>query len=120
MPYNEQLANRIREALADQPKVEEKTMFSGMCFMVDDKMCVCVSHDELMCRIDPARYEEVIDKPGVREMTMKGKPMKGYVYVSPDVIKSKKDFQYWIDLCLDFNKHAKASAKKTKKPAAKK
>ncbi|RYD58637.1 MAG: TfoX family protein [Sphingobacteriales bacterium] len=119
MAYDEQLANRVREALADMPQVEEKIMFKGICFMVDGKMCVCVSGEELMCRIDPALYDELIEKPGVREMEMKGKIMKGYVYVSPDVIKTNKDFRYWIDLCLAFNKHAKASAKKPKKTAAK-
>lgn len=114
MAYNEQLANRVREALADQSDVEEKKMFSGICFMVNGKMCVCVSHDELMCRIGPDKYEEAIENPGCREMVMRGKTMKDYVYVSMDVIKTKKEFQYWLGLCLDFNQYAKASAKKKK------
>ncbi|XHR96834.1 hypothetical protein ACFJIV_09365 [Mucilaginibacter sp. UC70_90] len=40
MAYNEQMADRIREALMDLPAVEEKKMFQGVCFMVDDKLCV--------------------------------------------------------------------------------
>ena len=47
-------------------------------------------------------------------MIMKGRQYEGYVYVSEEGFKSKKDFEYWIGLCLDFNKKAKAS-KKTKK-----
>lgn len=53
-------------------------------------------------------------KNGCREMVFTGKPMKGYVYVSDEAMKSKKDFDYWINLCLDFNSKAKASKKKSK------
>jgi TfoX/Sxy family transcriptional regulator of competence genes len=115
MPYNEKLADRIREALSGQRKVEEKKMFRGMCFMVNGKMCVCVSAEEMMCRIDPDLYESLIEKNGVRPMVHNGKNMKGFLYVSPEVIKSKKDFDFWIGLSLEFNKKAKASRKPAKK-----
>lgn len=115
MAYNEKLANRIREALAHLPDVEEKKMFSGVAFMVNNKMCVNVSGDELMCRFDPAMQETVEKKTGFRTMIMKGRELKGYGFISEEGIKSKKDFDYWINLCLDFNKRAKASKKRKKK-----
>jgi len=116
MAYNEQLADRIREALVDLPKVEEKLMFGGCCFMVNGKMCIGVVKDEMMCRIDPEREEEALEQRGCRPMDFTGRPMKGYVYVDEEGMKTKKDFDYWIRLCLEFNAKAKAS----KKPAAKK
>lgn len=112
MAYNEALADKVREALAHLPKVEEKKMFSGLAFMVNGKMCVNVAHEELMCRYNPDKYDEVMEKPSVRPMIMKGKKLKGYVYVSEEGFKTKRDFNYWINLCLDFNKKAKASKKK--------
>ena len=112
MAYNEKLANRLREALAHDLKVEEKRMFSGLAFMVDGKMCINVSGDELMCRFDPALQDEVAEKNGFRTMIMKGKQLNGYGYVDPEAIKSKKDFDYWVNLCLAFNPKAKASKKK--------
>lgn len=60
MAYNEKLANRIREALVEHPGVEEKKMFQGMCFMVNGKMCIGVRDNEIMCRIDPEKYEFVL------------------------------------------------------------
>jgi TfoX/Sxy family transcriptional regulator of competence genes len=114
MPYNEKLADRIREVLTDQKKVEEKTMFRGMCFMVNGKMCICVSGDEIMCRIDPEIYEEAIERDGCRAMVRNGKPIKGYIYVNEDYIKTKKNLDYWINLCLVYNKKAKPA--KTRKP----
>lgn len=120
MPYDEKLADRIREALSGQRKVEEKKMFRGMCFMVNGKMCICVSADDMMCRVDPDLYESLMEQHGVRPMIHNGRTMKGFVYVSPDVIKSKKDFDSWIEHCLEFNKKAKASRKPVKKIARKK
>lgn len=114
MPYNEKLADRIREALTGLPRIEEKKMFRGVTFMVNKKMCVSVSADNLMCRIDPDIYEAALEKKGARAVIMKGRPMKGWVYVSEEGIKNKKDFDYWIAVALDFNKKAKPS-KKTKK-----
>jgi TfoX/Sxy family transcriptional regulator of competence genes len=78
--YNEILAQRIREALATQPKVEEKKMMGGLTFMVNGKMCAGILRDDLMARIDPEVYETVLTKKGCREMDFAGKPMKGFVF----------------------------------------
>jgi TfoX/Sxy family transcriptional regulator of competence genes len=115
MAYNEKLANKVRSALAHLPEVEEKKMFRGITFMVNGKMCISVSNDELMCRIDPELYDAVVKKKGCRPVIMRGKEYKGYVYVNEEGIKTKKDFDYWVRLCLEFNKKAKASKKKSRK-----
>lgn len=114
MAYNEKLLDKIREALVGVSNIEEKKMFRGVTFMVNGKMCVSVSGEELMCRFDPALHEEVMGKNGCRSMIMKGREYKGYCYVSEAGFKLKKDFDYWIALALDFNKKAKASNKKKK------
>ncbi len=64
MAFDEKLNDRIREAMAHLPKVEEKHMFGGTCFMLNGKMCVGVVKDEMMCRIDPAVYEEALERKG--------------------------------------------------------
>ena len=112
MPYNEKLADRIAEELSGLLKLEEKEMFGGMCYMVNGKMCLGIIGDEMMCRIDPDVYEAALEKKGCREMDFTGRPMKGYVFVSEEGMKSKKDFDYWINLSLDFNKKTKATKKK--------
>jgi len=115
MAYDEKLADRIREALADLPDVKEKVMFSGVVFMVNGKMCINVSHDDIMCRIDPAEHAVLMEREYTREMLMKGKMLKGYLYVEPEGTKTKKQLDFWIDKCLAFNKIAKASKKSKKK-----
>ena len=113
MVYNEKLANRVRTALIHRKSVEEKKMMGGLTFMVNGKMCVGISKDELMVRLDPAIYDDALKKKGCREMNFTGKPMKGFVFVGSKGIDNKKDLDYWIDLALDFNKRAKASKKQT-------
>jgi len=112
MAINEKLTNRLREALADVPNVEEKKMFRGITFMVNDKMCISCGDDEIMCRIDPGLHDEVVEIPGCRTVMMKGREYKGYVYVHEDALKTKKQLSYWVNLALSFNQHAKASKKR--------
>ena len=114
MPFDEKLNDRIREAIAHLPKVEEKLMFGGTCYMLNGKMCMGVLKDEMMCRINPDVYEDALQRDGCREMDFTGRPMKGYVFVSNEGMKTKKDFDYWIKLCLEFNSKAKSSKKKKK------
>jgi TfoX/Sxy family transcriptional regulator of competence genes len=115
MAFNEKLANRTREIIAQTHKItEEKKMFGGLCFMVNDKMCIGVEKERLMVRLDPAKYDEVIEKEGCKPMDFTGKIMKGYVFVDVDVLKTKKQLEYWVTLALDFNKIAKSSKKKKK------
>ena len=115
MSFNEKLADRTREIISlTHRNVEEKRMFGGLCFMVNDKMCVGVEKERLMVRLDPEKYDEVIEKEGCKPMDFTGKIMKGYVFVDIDALNTKKKLEYWVKLALDFNKIAKSSKKKKK------
>jgi TfoX/Sxy family transcriptional regulator of competence genes len=109
MVYDEKLADRVRESLAALPNVEEKKMFRGLTFMVDDKMCISVSGNELMLRIDPELTETLAEEHGIRPMVHGGRHMKGFIYISPERLGNQKDFEHWIKLALDFNPKAKSS-----------
>ena len=116
MAYNEKLANMTRELIAlSHKKVEEKAMFGGLCFMVNGKMCVGVEKERLMVRLDPAKYDEVMEREGCRPMDFTGRIMKGYVFVDAVVLNTKKKLEYWVKLALEYNIIAKASKKKTAK-----
>lgn len=121
MAYNEKLADMTRELISLTHKnVKEKAMFGGLCFMVNDKMCVGVEKERLMVRFDPARTEEVMEKEGCRPMDFTGRIMKGFVFVDTNVLTTKKKLGYWVKLALEYNKVAKASKKKPGSKAAKK
>jgi TfoX/Sxy family transcriptional regulator of competence genes len=111
MAYDEKLADRIREFLVELPVVDEKQMMGGLAFMVNNKMCVGVIKGEMMARIDPEKYEEALEKQGCHPMDFTGRPMKGWVFISPEGLEKIKDMEYWVNLALEFNGKAKASTK---------
>ncbi|MFC2127241.1 TfoX/Sxy family protein [Bacteroidota bacterium] len=115
MAYNEFLAERIHRFFKDK-KIAYRAMkmMGGLCFMVDEKMCVGVVKEELMARIGVDNYEEALKKEGCKEMNFTGRAMKGYVFLSEDAIDLDSDLDYWLQLALDFNPLAKASPKKRK------
>jgi hypothetical protein len=121
MAYNTNLGDRVREYLAEIPniEIEEKEMFNVLNFMVNGKTCICVSGENLMLRFDPTLQEELSEKNGYETMLMKGKEYKGYCYINPDGFKEKKDFEYFVNLCLEFNKTAKISKKRKSKTVSK-
>jgi hypothetical protein len=112
MAYNEQLADRVRDEL-DAQKVDfhELKMMGGLCFMVDDKMCVGVVGEQLMARIDPDIYHDALKKEGASEMNFTGKAMKGFVFVNPEGTDMDNDLAYWVELCVEYNPFAKSSKK---------
>ena len=115
MAYNEKIADQTRELISLTHKnVVEKKMFGGLCFMVNNKMCVGVEKERLMVRFNPDKTDEVMEKEGCKPMDFTGKIMKGYAFVDAEVLDTKKKLKYWIDIALDFNKKAKASKKKKK------
>ena len=115
MAYNEKFADRVREFISLTHKItEEKKMFGGLCFMVNDKMCVGVEKERLMVRLKPGLMEDVMEKEGCNPMDFTGRIMKGYVFVDIEALNTKKKLEYWIKLALDYNKIAKVSKKKKK------
>ncbi len=115
MAINEKLTNRVRELLGDVNKVDEKKMFSGIAFMVDDKLCIAVRNDNIMLRIDSFIHDKLVEQPGCSSMIMKGKDLKGYVVVDESVLGTKKQLSYWINLALDYNPKAQSSKKENTK-----
>lgn len=113
MAYSNALAARIRGYLTRFPEyeIEEKRMFGGLAFMVNGKMCINVSGENLMCRFPPSQMEEVSHKQGFLPLLMKGREYKGYCYVEPAGFERAEDLTFWVNLCLDYNKIARSSKK---------
>ena len=115
MAFNEKLAGRVREIISQtETNVEEKKMFGGLCFMVNDKMCVCIETNRIMIRYNPAITEEIMEKEGCSPMDFTKRIMKGYAFVDIAVLNTKRKLEYWINLALEYNKLAKPSKKRKK------
>ena len=96
MAYDEDLANRIRELLADEQAVTEKRMFGGLAFLVHGNMCVAASHTGgLLARVDPADGE-ALARPHAAPMEMRGRTMDGWISVAPEGVATAADLESWV------------------------
>ena len=109
MAYSEFLADRVRQRLSNQGKVEEKKMMGGLIFMVNEKMCVGVDFDKkkdedrLMVRVGKLPYQDLLNHKGSRVMDFTGSVMRGFLFIEPDGFDSDSDFDFWVEKALEFN-----------------
>lgn len=89
-------------------------MFGGTAFMVDDKMCVGTFRNGLMTRVAPEEVDELLKRPATEQMKQAGRTMVGYLMVSPEGFDLDDDLDFWVQKCLEFNPHAKASKRRKK------
>ena len=103
MPYDEILAHRLRELLADEDGLTEKRMFGGLAFLLHGNMAVSASgKGGLLVRIDPASTQEAIGHRHVDLMRMGGRTMDGWVTVAADGLKTKRDLGRWVKRGVTF------------------
>jgi hypothetical protein len=97
MAYDEDLANRLRELLADEDAIAEKKMFGGLAFLLHGNMSVSASRNGgLLVRIDPADTDAAIARPHVALMEMGGRTMDGWITVAPEGVKTKRQLAGWV------------------------
>lgn len=110
MTYDEILADRVRAVIAARLiSADERSMMGCLCFMVDGKMCLGISKNRLLARIDREIYDEALTRKGCIPMEMAGRTMRGIVLVTPEGLRSQRRLELWIDLALEFNPRAIAS-----------
>ncbi len=114
MAYDEKLAMRVRSFFQRrQIAYAEKRMMGGLCFLVDDKMCVGVEKERLMVRLDPAVYEDALERKGAAPMDFTGRTLRGFVFVRAVGFATDPDLSSWLELALEFNPKAKSSKKRS-------
>ncbi len=102
MAFDEILARRIRDVLADQPGIVEKKMFGGLTFMLNGNMCCGIVKNDLMVRVGPDQHGAALAAPHASPMQFTGRPMRGMVMVAPAGFESDRDLGQWIGRALQF------------------
>ncbi len=102
MPFDEALADRIRDVLASRTEVIERKMFGGIAFMLAGNMAVGVIGEDLMVRLDPTDAEKALAEPHTRPMDFTGKPMKKMVYVDAEGTASDEGLAAWVEAGADY------------------
>jgi len=99
MAYDEELATRIRELAAGEPRLTEKKMFGGLAFLVGGNMAVAASgQGGLLVRVDPAESEALVASSDARPMEMRGREMPGWLRVDPP----DEELAAWVERGVSF------------------
>jgi len=97
MAYDEELAQRIRELVADEGGIAEKKMFGGLAFLMGGNMAVAASgQGGLLVRVDPDESAALLKRPGVELMEMRGRTMPGWIRVAPGAVRTKQQLSAWV------------------------
>lgn len=102
MAYDTELAQRVRELLADQPGLDEKVMFGGIGFMLQGNMACGVHGQGLIVRVGQERYAEALQAQHTKVFDLTGRPMKGWVVVTPEGLGSDEVLAGWVGQGVGF------------------
>jgi TfoX/Sxy family transcriptional regulator of competence genes len=99
MAYDEDLADRIRELVAGQSDLSEKTMFGGLAFLIGGNMAIAASgQGGVMVRVDPAQSDKLVASTKARPAEMRGRPMQGWLRVGREDLRTKRQLAKWVEL----------------------
>ena len=115
MPYDEKLAARVRDMLAERSGVKEQKMFGGVGFMLGGNMCCGVHKEDLIVRLSPDDSDENLSDPHARPMDITGRPMKGWLFVSACGTGTEGALKGWVDRASEFAASLPKKPKKTKR-----
>lgn len=103
MPYDEGLAQRIRQLVEGSYSLSEKTMFGGLAFLINGHLAVAAnSHGSLMVRVAPERTAELLDPPRVNSFVMRGRALDGWLDVSPEAVDGDDTLRRWVDRGMEY------------------
>jgi hypothetical protein len=95
--YDEALADRVRDLIADRGTLREQKMFGGLCFMLDGNMACGVLGEDLIVRVGKDAGDTALEDPNARPFDFSGREMKGTVFVGPDGTRGDDDLASWVD-----------------------
>lgn len=97
MPYDEDLADRVRELLARETGLTERRMFGGLAFMINGNLSVSVSgRGGLLLRCDPAETDALLAKPHASHFQMRGRSMDGWLRVEASGVRTRAQLVRWV------------------------
>jgi TfoX/Sxy family transcriptional regulator of competence genes len=96
MAYDEDLAQRVRARLAAEEDITERAMFGGLAFLLRGNMAVGITGEDLMVRVGPDGSDDALERPHTRPFDMTGRPMKGWILVEPEGVRTEAELAEWV------------------------
>jgi TfoX/Sxy family transcriptional regulator of competence genes len=113
VPYDEQLADRIRELIRGERRVTEQRMFGGLAFLIGGNMAIAASgQGGVLVRVDPEKADGLVSRTAAKTAVMRGRPMRGWLRVAPDHVRTKRQLAKWVDLGATYARSLPAKRKR--------
>jgi hypothetical protein len=97
MAYDEELAERIRAHVGEEPGVQEKRMFGGLAFLIGGHMAVAASgQGGLLVRVDPDETAALREEPHADAFVMRGRAMDGWLRVEAEGVRTDAELAPWV------------------------
>lgn len=103
MAYDEQLADRIRELVEDEPELTERKMFGGLAFLVGGNMAVAAGgKGAMMVRAGAEGADDLLDQPGASIVVMQDRPMTGWIEIKLEHLATIDRLRFWVEVGVGF------------------
>jgi hypothetical protein len=104
MAYDKTLTERVRQALGGRSDITERKMFGGVAFLLNGRMCCGVAGPDLVVRLVESEMVAALKRPHVRPMDLTGRPLRGFVFVSPRGCRTDAALETWVAEGLRFDR----------------
>ena len=105
MAYDEELANRIRELLQDEPDLTERAMFGGLAFLLGGNMALAANRaGGLMVRVGPENAEELLASSPATQVEMGDRTMRGWLALGRDHVRTMRQLRTWVNRGVTFTR----------------
>ncbi len=102
MPYDTELAERVRALVGARQGLTERKMFGGIAWMVHGNMACGVLGDEVIVRLGAEDSDRALAEPDTRAFDMTGRPMRGFVVVGGQSIAQDGELRRWVEAGADY------------------
>jgi TfoX/Sxy family transcriptional regulator of competence genes len=101
--YDDDLANRIRDIVREEPGLTEKRMFGGLAFLINGNMAVSASgQGGLLLRVDPTDTPTLVQQPEASRFEMRGRAMDGWLRIDATGLATKRQLKSWVSRGVSF------------------
>ena len=102
MPYNLDLEDRIDRLSPRLGDLVKKKMFGGVCYMVTGNLCFGIHKEYLLLRTSPEQADKLLKDENYSIFDITGRPMKGWLFVSPDAVETEAQLLKHLNIGLKF------------------
>ena len=102
MAYDIDLEDRIDHLTDRLGEITKKKMFGGVGYLINGNMCFGIHKEFIIIRTSLENAEDLLKSEYVTPFDITGKPMKGWLKVSPDFVETEDRLFNMLKLGVEF------------------